>query len=109
LVGAIFIHDMSFREELSGISGEEVDKVVRRLADDGYFRYPIKPAAESQLLDVIRWELPSLSRASELLSQILNDESSSQGWTTEQAALLSTGADMALLILHVLLEDRKKD
>jgi len=92
-------------DALGHIDREEAEAAVRRVAYDRLFRFPISSEANGRLMDEVNFELPGLARASDTFMDVIQDD---QGWTTEQASLLGTGFDMALIVLHELIRGSRR-
>ena len=92
-------------EALGHIDREEAAAAVTRAAHDGLFEFPISEQANSRLMDEVNYELPGLARASDTFMEVIQDD---QGWTTDQAELLCTGFDMALIVLHEIVRESRR-
>lgn len=95
----------NFGEVLAHIDKEEAAAAVRRAAGDGLFRFPISIEAQGRVLDEVNQELHGLAIASDEFMDVIRND---QGWTPEQAQLLGTGFDMALIVLHELVRESRR-
>lgn len=85
--------------ELGNIGRAEICQAIDHVVSDGLLRLPISFHAESHLLDVVGDDFPHLIYMSDEVGRVLLQ---GQGWTDEEIRLLTTGIDMAVIVLHQL-------